>query len=545
MKKILSMLLLMSLVLSMTVGCSNSNDGSDSGANNDSTNQSSDNNSTENNADMTTTSYGEYSENDPYHLVFSYIEFYEQDDMARAKVEQAINDKMIPEYHIEVEMLPLSFAEYQTTVQLMLSGGDELDIMPIYYPYAASWINMGGVYDMTPLMDSSEGAAIVEALGEENAYVGNMNGVLYGFPANKESVELGGLAMRADIADELGIAEKYDLEPNKDEYDGNIHDWSVAEDIFATVQDAYPNMVPVYMSNSDQLNRFVFFDELVDGFGVLNWEKDPTLTTVVNKYETQEYRQAVTMLADWYDKGYIYPDAATDTQGAQTMMKSGNTFSYFTAIKPGFLAEQEASIGTDLYAMYFGTKDRGGISTTNVSFFNTSIASNSVDPEMAFKFVSALYSDAELYNLWQYGIEDEHYQVLEDGTAYFVEGEDGMNYDYHQNTGWFMGNQFQSYVWNDGSKTPQYWEKLKSHNDWSIYSAAFGFMWDSSEYATQVTALNNAYETYRAGLHTGSIGLNDVDSVINQLNDALYAAGLETVMQAKQEQLDAWLEDQE
>ena len=60
----------------------------------------------------------------------------------------------------------------------------------------------------------------------------------------------------------------------------------------------------------------------------------------------------------------------------------------------------------DLYAMYFTNgKKEGGLSTTNVSFFNTSIASNSKDPEMAFKFISALYSDPELYNMWQYGIE--------------------------------------------------------------------------------------------------------------------------------------------
>ena len=66
-------------------------------------------------------------------------------------------------------------------------------------------------------------------------------------------------------------------------------------------------------------------------------------------------------------------------------------------------------------------------------------------------------------------------------------------------------------------------------------------MWDSSDYATQITALNSALETYRAALLTGSVGSANVDSTIEQLNSALYASGLQAVMDAKQAQLDAWL----
>lgn len=87
-------------------------------------------------------------------------------------------------------------------------------------------------------------------------------------------------------------------------------------------------------------------------------------------------------------------------------------------------------------------------------------------------------------NLWQNGIQDVNYKVLDDGTAYYVDGEDASNFKYHQNTGWFMGNQFNTYVWNDGSKDANYWDKLQHHNDWAQYSPAYGFMWDSSEYYT-------------------------------------------------------------
>lgn len=492
-----------------------------------------------------------YSEEDSYHLTFAYLEFYEQDDAARDAVQDAINDYMIPKYHIEVELLPLQSADYQKKVQLMLSGGDALDVFPIQATYAASWINMGGVYDMNEFMDTEEGMAIEDALGENLTYAGSMNNILYGFPANKEYVELGGLCMRADICDELGITEEYGLEKNKDEYDGTIYNWSVAGEIFEKVKEAYPDMVPLYLNQSSQMNRFTHFDTLGDNFGVIDWESDHDSTTVVNKYETDTYKNAVKMLADWYDKGYIYKDAQTDTSGSSTMMKAGNTFSYATAIKPGMLVEAEAANGMDCYAMYFGTGTeptsnegtRSVLFTGNACLYNTGIATNSEDPAMAFKFVSALYTDPTLMNLWQYGIEDVNYKKNDDGTIYYADGEDGSNYKYHQNTGWSMGNQMISYVWSDGSKTADYWDKLEAHNAWGDVSPTFGFNWDSTEHSTELTALSNALNNYRAALETGSVGSAKVDETLDSLNKALYDAGLQDVMDEKQAQLDKWLEE--
>ena len=536
-RKIMALALTMGLTVSMLAGCgsSTSSTGADASGSTESSGES---------ADVTTTSVGEYTEQNPYHLTFAYIEFYSQDDTERQAVQDALNDYMIPNYHIEVEFLPLEYSEYQSTIQLMISGGDDLDVMPIYFTYASSWIGMNGVVDMTPYMTTDDGQKIVDALGEENAYVGTMGGVLFGFPANKESVELGGLCMRADICDELGITEKYGLTADGDEYTGKVYDWSVAEEIFAQVKEAYPEMTPLYLQgNSSQLNRFAFFDTLSDSFGSLDWEADHSSTTVVNEYETDTYKNAVTMLAKWYDAGYIYKDAATDQQGSATMMKAGNTFSYESAIKPGFLAEADSANGTDCYAMYFGQDVEGGCGTTNVSFFDTGIASNSKDPEMAFKFISALYSDSTVMNLWQYGIEGTDYQVQDDGTIYYPEGVDDTNYKYHQNTGWCLGNQFNSYVWNNGTKDSDYWTKLQHHNDWTEYSPAFGFMWDSTNYQTQLTALNNALSTYRPALETGSLGVSGTQDALDKLNDALYAAGLQDVIDAKQEQLDSWISE--
>ena len=108
----------------------------------------------------------------PYHLVFAFVEFYEQDDAARTAVQDALNEYMIPKYHIEVEFLPLQYAEYQQTIQLMISGGDELDVMPIYYSNASSWIAMNGIVDMNQYMDTPEGRPLRMYLVRQMTTVG-------------------------------------------------------------------------------------------------------------------------------------------------------------------------------------------------------------------------------------------------------------------------------------------------------------------------------------------------------------------------------------
>ena len=208
MKKFLCIALVCLMVIGLLAGCGSTDAtsaGGTSGSSGTGTGAVSDGNTT-------TTSYGTYSADKPYELTFAWVQLYPQDATAAQAVYDAINEYMIPNYHIKVDFLPLDFASYQQTIQLMISGGDKLDVIPVYYTNASSWIAMNGIVDMSPYLASDDGAKIIEALGgEANAKVGSMNGILFGFPANKESVELGGLCMRADICDELGITEKYGL----------------------------------------------------------------------------------------------------------------------------------------------------------------------------------------------------------------------------------------------------------------------------------------------------------------------------------------------
>lgn len=88
---------------------------------------------------------------------------------------------------------------------------------------------------------------------------------------------------------------------------------------------------------------------------------------------------------------------------------------------------------------------------------------------------------------------------------------------------------------------PDVWEQLGEFNKNAQSSPAKGFVWDNSGVLNEVTACNNVVEKYRAGLLTGCL---DPETAIPQMNQELEAAGINTIIEAKQAQLDAWLAEQ-
>ena len=72
-------------------------------------------------------------------------------------------------------------------------------------------------------------------------------------------------------------------------------------------------------------------------------------------------------------------------------------------------------------------------------------------------------------------------------------------------------------------------------------SKAFGFSFDDTPVATEVAQLVSIEEQYLKDLAFGAV---EIDGKLQEFNDALYAAGLQTVMDEKQRQLDEWLANQ-
>ncbi len=405
------------------------------------------------------------------------------------RIEEKINEILEPELNAKLDIVVLPWASASQQLQLMLSGDEKIDLLYTSATTAVQYMHSGQIMDMSELIDKY-GTNLKDIYGEDIAKTNQIDGFVYGVPNQIERGSIPAIFMRKDLV------EKYNI--NTDE----IKEPKDMEKVFETVQAGEPDMTMLFSSNNSDtpLSRLSRADGLGDAnTGALMDQTNST--TVENYFASDWYKETATMLHDWYQKGYISKDAGTNTENWRTVCKAGNLFSLFFAYHPG-------------------------------------IAQNSENPEKAMQVLDYIYGSPEVMNLLNWGEEGTDYVVEdeENGIINYPDGVTADNAGYSFNCGWELPNQFIAYKW-DGSD-PQLWDKMQEFNASGIESKALGFVFDNSEYADQVSALNNVISQYNGALSSGS---GDPEELLPQFLEALDDAGIDDVIAAKQEQLDAFL----
>ena len=441
------------------------------------------------------------------------------------RIEQKINEILEPELNADLDIVVLPWASASQQLQLMLSGDEKIDVFYTQATNAVQYMNAGQIIDMSELIDKY-GTNIKQIYGEDIAKINQIEGFVYGVPNQIERGSIPAVFMRKDLV------EKYNIDTTQ------IKEPKDLESVFETVKAGEPDMTMLYSINDGDtpVTRLFRGDNLSDNnyLGVL---MDQTNSTKLeNFFATDWFKDTTTMLHNWYQKGYISQDAGTNTENWRTVCKAGNLFSLFFAYHPGTPVEFESSTGYDFEIVPFYNEPIINSSSYNGVTF--SIAQNSENPEKTMEVLDYIYGSSEIMNLLNWGEQDKDY-VIEDadnGIINFPEGITSDNAGYNLNLGWELPNQFIAYKWTGSD--PQLWEKMEEFNSSAKSSKAVGFLFDSSNYSSEIAALSNIVKQYSGALYSGS---GDPDELIPELLEALDDAGINEVIQAKQEQLDAFL----
>ena len=441
------------------------------------------------------------------------------------RIEQKINEILEPELNAKLDIVVLPWASASQQLQLMLSGDEKIDVFYTQATNAVQYMNAGQIVDMSELIDKY-GTNIKQIYGEDIAKINQIDGFVYGVPNQIERGSIPAVFMRKDLV------EKYNIDTTQ------IKEPKDLENVFATVKAGEPDMTMLYSINDGDtpVTRLFRGDNLSDNnyLGVL---MDQTNSTKLeNFFATDWFKDTTTMLYNWYQKGYISQDAGTNTENWRTVCKAGNLFSLFFAYHPGTPVEFESSTGYEFEIVPFYNEPIINSSSYNGVTF--SIAQNSENPEKTMEVLDYIYGSSEIMNLLNWGEQDKDY-VIEDadnGVINFPEGITSDNAGYNLNLGWELPNQFIAYKWTGSD--PKLWEKMEEFNGSAKSSKAVGFLFDSSNYSSEIAALSNIVKQYSGALYSGS---GDPDELIPELLEALDDAGINEVIQAKQEQLDAFL----
>ena len=452
-------------------------------------------------------------------IIFTY---YVNSTIARdlREVEAAINEITEASIQVHVTLQPISLGTYNEQINLMLTSQEPMDVFAMSGTRFSSYVSNQQCIPLDDLL-SEHGQGILETVGREFLKGGSIDGVTYGVMPLRDIAQGVGFYIRKDYVEKYGI----DL--------SKVHTMQDVEPILAAIKAAEPDLYPLVVENNVTLSPVEMCagkDNVGDGYGVL--PNSGNGTTIVNYYATPEYRQSVETMHRWFQAGYISPDSTTSTENIATQMKADKGVCYFYKTKTGMdnqesKANNHEMVHADIVMPY--------ISTMNAQLLTYGIAQQSEHPEAAMKFLNLLYSNPEVLNLLDWGIEGKHYVRTADGHITYPDGVDSTNSGYNMNMTWAFGNSFESYIWEGNDIT--IWDQARNALANSQISPTMGFTFDNSNVKTELAALENVAGEYRMGLESGSMDPAKLDDFLS----ALEKAGVNQVIQEKQNQLDAWL----
>lgn len=509
MKKLCALMLATVMGIGAVTGCGNGNANSNGSGN---------------------SSGSDVSENkeDPYEIVIELMNF-GTTHPDEAEVVEAINNITLPAINATVKFLPVAIPDHATKLGLLAAGGDKLDLIVAGVTVSpANLVADGVLTDLTDLLpDNAPDLVAMEgdlmASGTYDGRVYTLSGTLY--PGAKK-----GLLYNKDMAEEYGI--------NVPEKLDTFEDWDA---FLKECKEKLPeNVYPLTLGDGGAENAWNigYFDAMGDSsyltYGVLTDIVDGT--EVSNWYESDTYKELVTKKHEWYDAGYCVPDSMTSGFTANDDMKAGKCFMKFDGLGA---AKNEANCGSSL-AINMGAIVLADsiVTNTDIYKYNWGVPITSEKPEKVVQFLNLLFTNPDLMNLLNFGIEGKHWVKTAENSKVitYPEGVTAADVGWSGAPAWW-GDHEQAYTLTPN--TDEYYTLIKTYGvEDSVISNALGYTFDTTNVKTELAAIQNVIDTYRPSLECGLV---DVDTELPKFQQALKDAGIDKVIEENQKQFTEWL----
>ena len=270
------------------------------------------------------------------------------------------------------------------------------------------------------------------------------------------------------------------------------------------------------MAGLEQIAEFVVVDN-----------DDPTKAICL--YEAEGAIEVWQMVADWRAKGYFDPDGFEGMDEA-TLLTNKMYASWGGHDIPGKEDTYNINYNRNIIRHDAFT---GSVSTAAVRSTMSCLGYTSENPARAAKFFNLMYSNADLFNAVCYGLEGVNYTVNDDGSIHTLPD---------------SGYAISTWTYQYGNTALQYRPEGRDEkafygwveeNENAGFTNLFGFSWVNTDVQNEIASCKAIIDLYTQGLKDGSY--TDVAATMKELCDQLYAAGLQTVLDNCQAQLDAWL----
>jgi putative aldouronate transport system substrate-binding protein len=454
----------------------------------------------------------------------------------RPLVEAAINEYIEPLIGANVVFHIIGWGDWASKAVTGLQAGEKMDIF-----FTADWyyymqLSSEGLF--TPLNDpNGPNGNLLEQYGQ--GILGSLNpafitgtqidGVNYAVPTNKELTVPEGFLYNLTVAEAIGMTP---------EDAAAIKSYADMEPWLAKAKEAFPDMYPYLTDGRDGFSPFP--QDLASGVSgrLINMLLAPDANgvfdeTILSVNETDYAKQHFAIMRDWYNKGYINPDAGLTTFDTSIDFNAGNFFIEPMPLKGNNIKAQEminSSGNADLKLGEIYGQPKVNI-TTHAGGSMLAIPMLSEYPVQAMKYINLMHTDSKLINMMLFGVEGTHWELEPDGRVNLI---DSGWYGAHPGA-WTIGNTMLQAVTN--KEDPDKNRMLIEYSNDAIDHVALGFRFRTEPIAAELTAVNAINDAMSRALWTGYV---DPEVELPKFIADLDAAGFDTIFAEVQKQYDAW-----
>lgn len=441
-------------------------------------------------------------------------------------VEQAVNDISVPAIGVAVKFKLVDATEAYSKYPLWISNKEPVDLMMLNFQDITQYINKNMLYSLDDLLYTNAPDIMDIIENRHDLTEGAVqNGFTYGVATARKYRGIGrGIVIPRRCVEETGL--NFDPE--------HIYTMEELTDWFAALKALYPDSYPLGLitagNNFSVRSYFMNMEDSVGGESTSGTLLDTDKMEIYNGYAAEEYLDFLTYLRQWYTAGYLYPD------GALTEYTTGELMARQMILAYPFFSNPDSLVNEDY------PEEMVCLRTTDIHLGRQHsksgfwvIPSSSEHADGAMRFLNLMYADVRVVNLLTWGIEGEHYQIVDRENG-LIAWPDGSGPTGFYNPLGLYGDVGKAYTMG----TLELKEQMEAFERQAVYDkgAADGFIYSSVNVSRELDEIQKVITKYVPVLESGSVSL---EKYYPEFLEALKQAGMETVIDDKQRQLSAWL----
>ena len=434
-------------------------------------------------------------------------------------VDENLNKLLKEKLNCSLQINWIGWAEYANKYPLLFSSGEEFDMA-----YSATWLNFAslaqkGAFKNLDELWPSYAPKNFAAQSDSAKTQATVNGSYYCVPSLNSTYKAYGPTYRTDIMEGT-------------DWDGKMETFEDIEEYCDIVKETHPEMEPIDQYSTAPEWHFMYMENqgLATFNGVRYLWYDPNVEnpTVMTSYELEKTPEFLEMMSRWNEKGFFPKSALSDTDSTKTQngkaaLKLHNmpTYSGLAIRQPDWGFEFTNLVKDVAHLPY--TQDCMVISNT------------SKNPERAMALWDLITSDQEVYDAFYYGVEGTTYDLNDKGEFEILDAD-----LYSTNAMWAAATDGLS---RNQVGTPDAYTENQQKFEEQIQEGKgnekfASFVLDTSSFETQLAACNNVQQQYWWPLE---LGYTDAETGLAEYQQQMEAAGIETLKEEAQKQLDAYV----